>query len=286
MLKPLIPVKTIMKKFAFTICLLIVYLFTCSAQDLVGKVMDENGQAIEFANVGILGTNKGSVTDEKGLFSLDISSLAKTDTLRVSAIGFKTSDIILGSIQNTESTFDIKLEESIYELPKIDLNASAFTKKMIKGNEIRKSSVSLGFSENILGAEAGVKIKNKKKSTWIKKLGFAIARNKLDTLLFRVNVYELKRNKVGQKILREDIIIETSIEEGVVEVDLSAYEIVTDKDIIVALEWIKDFGVDITTELNFYGGLMKKPLFYKNTSHAPWKKIRAIGLGIWVEVAQ
>ena len=76
-------------------------LMTCTqvlAQSIIrGKVTGPNNQPVANANVGINGTARSTQTDAKGEFAI---SASKGETLVISSIGYKTSDIKIANITN------------------------------------------------------------------------------------------------------------------------------------------------------------------------------------------
>ncbi|MGO2102757.1 MAG: DUF5686 family protein [Psychroflexus halocasei] len=69
-----------------------------------GRVFDEDGEPVPYANVILVDSNIGTITNENGKFYLE--SDKKYSLLRVSFVGFKTQDIklIKSSIYNLEIT--------------------------------------------------------------------------------------------------------------------------------------------------------------------------------------
>lgn len=77
--------------------------FTQQLDKLQGQVIDEKGDPVRFANIGILDTWIGTASNEKGYFSLDISTIPESATLHVSAISFKTFTLPIKRIENRDS---------------------------------------------------------------------------------------------------------------------------------------------------------------------------------------
>lgn len=87
-----------------TLAMLLVSVLSARAQvSITGKVMDDAGSPVPGANVLERGTSNGTVTDDKGAFSLQVASA--NSTLVVSFIGFKTMEVPL----NGQTTIDIAL---------------------------------------------------------------------------------------------------------------------------------------------------------------------------------
>lgn len=67
------------------------------AQHITGKIINEQGEALPYANVFLLNQQdstfiKGTVSDENGAFLLD--GYKNGDILKVSAMGYKTNYLV------------------------------------------------------------------------------------------------------------------------------------------------------------------------------------------------
>ena len=62
------------------------------AQSLEGVLVDSKSkQPIQFAHIGILDKNAGTISNEAGEFSLNLSEYLSADTIVFSSIGYKSS---------------------------------------------------------------------------------------------------------------------------------------------------------------------------------------------------
>lgn len=266
-----------MKKRKYCLLLITCWMFcTVTAQELSGSLMDQNNAPVAYANIGVLGKSIGTVSDDNGAFALMTKDIDLGDTIRFSAIGYETLDVVYSD--NLSPQFVIT--KTAYNLPEIALKAGEFNNQKIVGNDIDKSGVQLAHTRNSLGTEIGVRVKNKKE-LWIKNVKCVIAKNDLDSLWFRVNIYRMEGKKVKEKLLNENVFIKTNIKRGAIEADLSAYNLIVKGDFLISLEWVKDFkNGDLTEGLSFYGGFMKKRFFYREASQAEWGTIGVLGVSI------
>jgi len=89
-----------MKPFAFYLIILINFIWISSSQaqqnpaTIQGKVITETGQSLPFTNVYLKDKNKGALTDEEGLFTIDQVSAGKY-ILVISHLGYATKEIQL-----------------------------------------------------------------------------------------------------------------------------------------------------------------------------------------------
>ncbi len=64
-----------------------------NAQSVKGRVVDKkNNQPLAFVNIGVINKDIGTVSDENGNFSIDLSKSSETDTIRFSMIGYKNQE--------------------------------------------------------------------------------------------------------------------------------------------------------------------------------------------------
>lgn len=69
----------------------------CEPAKLEGKVVDEHGEPIPYASVIIKGTQKGAMANEKGFFSIPVSTINSSDFLMISAVGYEALHIAVAS---------------------------------------------------------------------------------------------------------------------------------------------------------------------------------------------
>ena len=90
-------------------------LFTITSfaqQTVTGKITDNNGSPLAGASVKVKGTNRGTLTNNTGDFSIQAGS---ADELEITIIGYKKQSVKVG----TSSTLAISLESEITELGEI-----------------------------------------------------------------------------------------------------------------------------------------------------------------------
>lgn len=101
--------------------------FNIGAKEISGYVQDEkNNEPIPFSNVWIKGTFTGTMTDAKGYFQL---SIAETDTLAVSSVGYQPLEIPARQI--TEIPVFIYLVEQVQELGEVTVKPEVSRAKVL-----------------------------------------------------------------------------------------------------------------------------------------------------------
>lgn len=265
------------------------------AQTIQSTLLDFNTrEPIPFVNIGILGKNLGTVSDDAGKFSLEApkNGWSSSDTLRFSSIGYQSVDFVL--LHEKELPQSIYLKPVTLTLPTVLINPKKFKRPKVLGHRNNAENMVFYFQSNRLGTELCNLIEVKKGSYYLKKAHFNIAQNKFGPLFFRVHVYENEGGKPGKNLLPRELIVSSELKSGTLSVDLAPYNLVLEDDFFLGLEWVKTLNKgNISKDLQFCIGLGQAGgVFTKSTSQAYWHKIdkRVMGfkvhLGFYVEGEQ
>lgn len=260
--------------------LILFLLIACKSgfgQIINGILYNENSkQPIEFANIGIVGKNVGTVTDLNGKFNLLIDSKYDNDTVLFSIVGYKPLLVTVAELRK-KSENSILLYEKTYQLSEVIIKPKLFILKTL-GSTSKNKNVNAGFKDNLLGYEFGILMKVKK-TAFIKKVNINISNCSYDTIFYRLNIYKANGKNDFENILREPIYIKlpkNSVKDEI-EIDLQAKNIVVDGNFLVSLEHVKNLGPG---NLYFCAGLSNKTYFRK-TSQGKWETA-PVGISISV----
>ncbi len=246
---------------------------TFTQVNIEGKIVDAATQdPIPFVNIGIKKLATGTVTDEEGNYILTLKKETNNEMVTISSIGYVSKQIQLQDLMKKPK---VELEARPYEAPMVELSAKKLLKKEITiGNDQVKRDNSVGFGGSQLGTEIGALLPIVKE-TWLKSAHFVVNRTNGDKLLFRLNIYKYQNEKVGDNLLSENILVEAPLQKGVLNVDLSDYNILVDQDIILSLQWIKDYDGKGEVIISFNANRSKKHnnFFLKNTSVSDYKRV-------------
>lgn len=94
-----------------------------------------DGQPLVAVTVNVKGTNRGTVTDVNGFYSIEVAD--EKSVLVFSAIGFETKEVLV----KDQKIINITLKDSIEELEEIVLEDFSFKPDRSKGNRKIKSEV-------------------------------------------------------------------------------------------------------------------------------------------------
>lgn len=269
-----------------TIRLSFTLLFFILTPDLFGQKIYEGvvkdkltNESIRYVNIGVLNKDIGTVSDNEGKFKISLSEQNNNDSLRLSIVGYKSRQFRVSDFK-AMIVYDkeIKLEEEITKLSEVVV-LSKKTKEQIEGNKTESKKFRGGFTNSELGNELGIIINIKKRPTYIKDFNAFIVENTSDSMIFRLNFYDLKKGLPGDRIITEQIIFPIRTKNGKFTFDLSSYNIVMTNDFFVSLELIENFGQRSKKGILFSAGLLGSSFITRETSQGTWKKYKAISLG-------
>lgn len=241
-------------------------------------------QGIPFVNIGIKGKAIGTVSEDDGRFELSFIDglVTSKDTLVISHIGYTTQQIDAKSLfKQLESSKEFFLEPEVNAMPTTVINA-AEAKSTVLGRMIADGNT-IGYwkDKRGLGGEITTQITVREKNTKLKRFSFNVLENQADSLLVRINVYDIKDNLPYNNLLLGNI-YHTIIGEGKQTVDLRNYGIVTDDDVIIGIELLKVYGENIGFAI---GGGKGKRSFTKLASQGDWIVKNGIAMAFSVEAS-
>jgi len=223
----------------FSTLLALLCAYTTIAQiSIAGQVIDPKTEMpIPYVSIGIANTSIGTVSNDQGKYKLQIKD--PSSLVIFSAIGYETVEVV-GSDLTDQS--DISMQSKDYDLESIEIIAKKFEgEDRIYGVRNKTRGHSIGFGSRNLGTEIGALIRIKE-ATYIKSANFVLNHTNGDSLLFRVNIYNYQDKNIGENILKENVLLRTAQKKGAISIDLSAYDIILENDVLLALEWIRDDG--------------------------------------------
>jgi len=207
-----------------------------------GKVLSgETNVGIGFVNIGIIGKDVGTVSDEHGNFRISLDNIESNDTLRFSMIGYKSKTFAAGYFFE-DSVRKVLLDPVIYNLQEVEvLYHRPF--EIRTGTPVTTDVLRSGFASNDLGSELGIKV-NVRRRMKLKDLHLNVAVCTYDSVTYRLNIYQSESGADYKNILTKPIYISFSKDEikDLLTFDLREYSIIIEGNVIIALELYKDLG--------------------------------------------
>lgn len=266
-----------MKNWIFILTLYCSGLCSLLAQVNISGKITESGtnKAVEFANIGIVDRAKGTVSDFDGSFSMDLQDgeINATDTLQISRIGYQTLKFsIRDFVKRIALNAHISMEPSLYELKGITVRSSDAEKRRIGYKSSSKRLFGFWNDSLALGGEHASKIMVRKGPVKLEDLSFNVVANISDSILVRVNVYQLEKGLPGKNISKANILHTIKQPQGTISINLSPYNIVVDQHFVISLELLKIYGGRVGIGISAFDDGPRS--YTRLVSQGKWKRIR------------
>ncbi|MEO0527512.1 MAG: carboxypeptidase-like regulatory domain-containing protein [Bacteroidota bacterium] len=245
-----------MKYWVLSIVFCLFSIVLIAQKDYKGAVYDaKTSIPLPYVNIGIQNKGIGTVSDESGLFHLEINTadFSPVDTLVISSIGYKT---IKRAVLDLEFVYNdypkilmqpklIALEEVVVTNP--NANKEVYEVDEIVGYQNFGEKVYGYWKDNIaLGGELATRIKVRKGLRKLNYLSFEVRSNPSDSVLIRVNIYDNgaidKSPVINLNTSNKNILYTIGSRAQIVEIDLRPFDIYVRDDFIVSLELLKVYG--------------------------------------------
>ena len=242
---------------------------------LAAKVLGSDSCALAYVNIGFEGTPMGTVSNKDGNFSLVYDEVQTSGlSLMFSILGYETCLLFPEEVVGDSV---VVLQKKTVEIPEVTVAPNSLKEKTKGGLSASLINMSCRFSlsefrHDNLGAEIGRKFPMSRRNTWLDSLHFFIDHNNYDTVIFRINIYDVKHKRPGESCLRQDVRCSLSkLQKGCISVDLTPYDIHVSEDIIVSLEWIyhSDKGNTLSLPIAMPSPHMH---YYKYGSQNKWQR--------------
>ena len=271
-----------MKKLNF---LFIIFLSAIiQAQTISGTIVSkEDQQLIPYAKIGVENEATGTFSDDKGAFSIDLSSSDSQNNVVIAVPGY---EIFTEKVQKfkQQNAKQILLQEKTKLIETVAINP----KKLIDKNwgvNTKTKSVTYNVNpelnkENFLG-ETALEFNTKKRAK-IKNINLNIAEfNSEKPVILRYTIYNDEKNRPGKSLLEEEITIELTqdkIRDGVFTLDVNDQNIWVQGKFYVGIQFVKEFegNIGISAAL-FRTGYMRQ--FY-----GKWDKVSIAAPAINIDV--
>lgn len=215
-----------------------------------GKVLSlPNREPIPFANIGIINASIGTISDHDGSFSMSIPGVYSRDSIIFSALGYEKVRIPVSKLP-VGTSLTIYLKETSYRLSEITITAERTKPKFFAAGNAESEGGSLYADTVNAGAAMALLIRNETRKgrvkfeypLYIQSAQVRIVNNTFKQFKVRIrllDVVEVGGKPVpGKDILNESVVVESSIFDGWLKIDLSPYAIKVNTDYFLVFEWI------------------------------------------------
>lgn len=243
-------------------------------QVITGKVIDSsNSKPLVYVNIGVVGTPTGTITDENGYFSIDVTGKPLDAIVRFSMIAYKPKTFTIDALSKKDNT--VKLIPDTIHLNEVVVRPTGKIKDV--GSIIANTNDVYGwyFTNYGKGCEIGLKIPLDTIPVKLLKLHFKLFKQTFDTAILRLHVRSIAQKRPAEELLTSNILIAVPKNTKEVDFDLSKYNIVLKGDVAVLLEWVKivlnkDKPFDQFTAGVYFRVNKKGPGYFRLGSEMRW----------------
>lgn len=234
-----------MKKLNTLFLLLAAYSF--HAQVISGTVISKNdNQPVPYVKIGIEKENAGTVSDEKGNFSIDLSGLDASRTLRIEVPGYEP---FAETVQNfrKQDHRQVFLKEKVKNIKEVNIKVKKLVDRNWGVNTKTKSvlySVNPQLKKDNFIGETALEFNASRRSK-IKNINLNIASYTSDKpVVMRYSIYTEKNGFPDKNILDEEITVELTkdmIKDGTFTLDVNDQNIWVQGKFFIGIQFLKEF---------------------------------------------
>ncbi|GAB0155340.1 hypothetical protein CHRYSEOSP005_06010 [Chryseobacterium sp. Alg-005] len=254
------------------------------AQVISGTVFSsEENQPIPYVKIGVEKETSGTISDENGQFSIDLSQTDKTRKIKIEVAGFENyTTSVLDFIKNNDQK--IFLKEKVKNIQEVKLTSKKFVDKNWGVNTKTKHvlySVNPELRREDFLGETALEFNANKRSK-IKNINLNVASYQSDRpVVMRYSIYSEKNGFPDQNILDEEITVkltEDKIKSGTFVLDVNDRNIWVQGKFFIGIQFLKEFEGKVTISAAlFRTGFIRK--FYGN-----WEKMTLAAPAIHIDV--
>ena len=244
-----------------TILFLTIFILPTKSQLISGKIIDSsNGKPLEYVSIGVPETSIGAISDENGNFKIDVTGQPLEGTIRFSLISYDSHVYKIGELCNKENIIELKpapaqLSDVIVK-PQGDL-------KIVGNSEDSKYHGGWPGSEYGGGHESGLKVRLGSQPVKILDMHFNVTIQSFDTSYFRLHIRSIEKGMPSKELLKENIMFSITQSSGLVNIDLSNYNLIFKGDVAITLEWVKVIGLNEKKLYKFYDGTKRPVVLFR-----------------------
>ena len=219
----------------------------------LGQVVDAStGEPIPFVNIGVVDRGVGTVSNEDGFFLLQFrrESVQPGDILRISSLGYVPSEIPLSRLKQSTKEFVFRLQPTAIDLDEVVVSTKELFEVKEEVGYPNLAGRGIGYWKDsiALGGELGSRIRVDEGLRRLNALFFQVMDNPSDSILIRVNIYEVNKKKAlpGPNLNTSGRSILYTLRYGEIFtiIDLNPFNIWVRDDFVLTLELVGVFGTD------------------------------------------
>ena len=252
-------VRIIFRMFPIMAMFLVSLAVQIHGQTITGKIFNASGGTpLEYVSIGVVNTTAGTITNEEGVFKLEVKGHQPQETVRFSMIGFKSQTFTIGELSNRENI--IRLIDEPYLLKEVVVRPSGIFRDVgVNSYTWHGGLCGWGGTDFGKGHEIGTKLDLGTIPVALKRLHIRIANQSFDSSLFRLHIRDISGDLPDHELLTKNIFICITKESGWFDTDLGKYNLVFKGEIALSLEWIKVIGLNKEKLMKMNGSKVYSP---------------------------
>ena len=221
---------------------------TYGQKTIVGKILSvTTKEPIPYANIGVINSNVGTISNIDGSFSIIIPQKLRNDSLTFTSLGFFKNTMAVNLLESKKD-YTVFLTEKATLLKPVVITAKKlkdktviFGNKNYTGGNYEPDTIYAGRAIALL-----IDIKNLPKQSsfpiYLKKANLCIFRNNFDVFKFRIrlNKYDSLTGKPGEDLIEKSIVVESNWKTGWINFDLSELNFQVKGPFFVTFEQLLD----------------------------------------------
>ncbi|MEM9830212.1 MAG: carboxypeptidase-like regulatory domain-containing protein [Bacteroidota bacterium] len=249
---------------------------TTFSQTISGIVLDSATQEpMAYVHIGVLGKNLGVISRDDGTFQIDLSEASSQDRLTFSSVGYHTQHIPQSSWGS--APLKVYLSPRTFTLREVVVEDSRLSNpvKLGRYQPTKWTSGQSGLQNFGWGGEWGIRIFNDGQAYRVTDINFHTRFNTMDSVLFRINIYDVKDSMPNNSLLQEELLVKSYKRDKWISQDVSSRQLLIDEVIIVTFEVVQLWRSSRGDNALFFThgeGYDRGGTYARASSLAPWKK--------------
>jgi hypothetical protein len=220
-----------------------------------GVVLDETGQPLPYAMLGVKEKSIGTITNDIGFFTLKIpnNKYVSTDSLIISFLGYHKHAVLLADLKDSANLFTLINNPQV--LAEVVVMPHTSKRKTVgRANAAGMMQTPFFTSreavDDELGREVGAILELPEGKCRLVDANIYLAPNPYASIKFRLMIYNVNEEGLPHEtLLNQDILLDLGYQQtGWNKVDLTPYNLVFDggTELAVCFQWIKsEFPTDL-----------------------------------------
>ncbi|NND05993.1 MAG: carboxypeptidase-like regulatory domain-containing protein [Saprospiraceae bacterium] len=215
-----------------------------------GQVLSlPNEKPIAFANIGVMNSSLGTISEFDGSFSFHIGSAHVHDTVIFSALGYASVSVPVQDMVSNPK-INVYLKEETYTLSEIVVCEDRIKPRQYvagngkyQGGSLYADTVNAGSAMALLITNRSLRGKTRfDYPSYVPEAQVLIINNTFDQFRLRARIMDVDistgQPMPGEDLLNESVVVQSSIYRDWLTVDLSPYRIRVEQDFFLVFEWI------------------------------------------------